>query len=169
MIEGPELLQKHHSTSDFCCGKDSLDFFLKRFALKNQTGGSARTYVIHAEGKVIGYYSICPSGLARKLALKDILKGQGKLDPIPGVLLARLAVDETQHGKGLGKALLKDALLRALNGVELIGGRVIFVHAIDDSARIFYEHFGFESSPIDENVLMLLVQDAMAAIGAQEG
>lgn len=165
MIDGPELLQKHHSTSKFCCGKDSLDFFLKRFALKNQAGGSARTYVIHTEGNVIGYYSLCPSGLARKLALTDILKGQGKLDPIPGILLARLAVDESQHGKGLGKALLKDAILRSLNGIEAIGGRVIFVHAIDDNARIFYEHFGFESSPVDDNVLMLLVQDAKATIG----
>lgn len=165
MIDGPELLEKRHSTSDFCCGKESLDFFLKRFALKNQAGGSARTYVTHIEGNVIGYYSLCPSGLARKLALTEILTAQGNLDPIPGILLARLAVDKSQHGKGLGKALLKDAILRSLNGIETIGGRIIFVHAIDDDARIFYEHFGFESSPVDDKVLMMLVQDAKATIG----
>ena len=166
MFEGPELLERRHSTAEFSCGKDSLDFFLKRFALKNQLGGTARTYVVHTESKVVGYYSLCPSGLSRQFALKSILIGQGKLNPIPAVLLARLAVDESHHGIGLGKALLKDALLRAVQGAEVIGGRVIFVHAIDDSARIFYEHFGFESSPIDENVLMLLVQDAKAALGA---
>lgn len=165
MINGPELLQKHHSTSNFCCGKQSLDFFLKRFALKNQAGGSARTYVIHSDGNVLGYYSLCPSGLARKLALTNILKGQGQLDPIPGILLARLAIDESQQGMGLGKALLKDAILRCLSGIEALGGRVIFVHAIDDNAHLFYECFGFEASPIDENVLMLLAQDAKAAIG----
>lgn len=163
MIEGPELLERRHSTRGFCCGKDSLDFFLKRFALKNQAGGTARTYVIHREGLVVGYYSLCPTGLSRKLVLTDILKGQGNLDPVPGILLARLAVDETERGKGIGKALLKDALIRSVNGADVIGGRVILVHAIDDSARVFYEHFGFESSPIDENVLMLLMQDARAA------
>ena len=166
MIKGPELLRRHHSTSDFRCGKDSLDFYLKRFALKNQGGGSARTYVIHRDGAVIGYYSLCPSGLSRKLARKNVLQGQGRLDPVPAVLLARLAVDKTQHGKGLGKALLKDALLRAINGAEVIGGRVIFVHAIDDAARIFYEHFGFEPSPVEQSVLMLLIQDAKAMTGA---
>ena len=74
------------------------------------------------------------------------------------MLLARLAVDETQHGKGLGKAPLKDAILLSINGADMIGGRVIFVHAIDDNARVFYEHFDFEQSPIEENVLMLLMQ-----------
>jgi GNAT superfamily N-acetyltransferase len=167
LIEGPELLERRHSTAEFIGGKESLDFFLKRFALKNQAGGTARTYVIHTEGRVVGYYSLCPSGLSRQFALKNILKGQGKLDPIPAVLLARLAVDETEHGRGLGKALLKDALLRAISGAETIGGRVIFVHAIDDGARRFYKHFGFESSPIDENVLMLLMQDAKAALDAE--
>ena len=163
MLEGPELFRQHHATSGFSCGKDSLDFFLKRFALKNQTGGSARTYVVHSNGNVVAYYSLCPGGLARKLALTNVLKGQGNLDPVPGVLIARLAVDKKQHGTGLGKALLKDAILRSLNGADTIGGRVIFVHAIDSSARMFYEHFGFKPSPVDENVLMLLVQDVKAA------
>ncbi len=113
----------------------------------------------------MGYYSLCPSGLGRKFAIANILKGQGKLDPIPAVLLARLAVDESEHGKGFGKALLKDALYRAIQGAHTIGGRVIFVHAIDDSARIFYEHFGFEQSPFDEHTLMLLMRDAISALG----
>jgi len=165
LIAGPELLDRSHLTEQFCCGKESLDFWLKRFALRNQGGGTARTYVIQREQAVLGYYSLCPGGLARKFALADILKGQGKLNPIPAVLLARLAVDESEHGKGLGKALLKDALLRAVQGAHTIGGRVIFVHAIDENARVFYEHFGFEQSPFDENTLMLLMQDARSALG----
>lgn len=166
MIDGPELLGRRHSTSELCCGKDSLDFYLRRFALKNQLGRSARSYVIHTESKVIGYYSLCPTGLSRKLALSNILQGQGNLDPIPGVLLARLALDKTQHGRGLGQALLKDALLRSINGAEIIGGRVIFVYAIDDSARSFYAHFGFEPSLVEENILMLLVKDAQAVMSS---
>ena len=166
MIIGPEPLSETQSTDEFDCGRTSLNFFIKRQALQGQADGNTRTYVIHLDDLVIGYYSVCPSGLSRKLAITDVLKGRSKFDPIPGVLIARLAVSQAYQGIGLGKALLKDALLRSLNAAEQIGGRVIFVHALDDSARVFYEHFGFESSPIDANVLMLLIQDAKAAVGA---
>lgn len=168
MITGPEVLDETHSTDEFNCGRNSLDFFLKRQALKNQSDGSTRTFVIHLDHRVIGYYAVCPSSLSRKLAIREALKGQSKFDPIPGVLIARLAVSEAHQGLGFGKALLKNALLRSLDAAEQIGGRVIFVHAIDDSARVFYEHFGFESSPIDANVLMLLIQDAKAATGTTD-
>ena len=164
MIVGPELLTRDHSLDQFDCGKQSLNDWLKRYGVQSQASDSARTYVLHREMRVIGFYSICPASINREIALPRILRGLGRSQSVPAILIARLALDETEHGTGLGAALLKFALLQAIEGADAIGGRAILVHALDDDAQRFYEYFGFEVSPVAERTLMLLMKDARASM-----
>ena len=116
---------------------------------------------------MVGYYSLAAGGISREESPERIAKGLAK-HPIPIILLARLAVDKSLHGKGLGKALLKDALLRSENAAGIIGARAVVVHAIDDQARRFYERFGFEESPTNEYALMLLMKDLRASLASRD-
>jgi GNAT superfamily N-acetyltransferase len=131
---------------------------LKRFALTNQKNESARTYVVHRNGSVGGYYSISVGSVSAEEAPARISKGLAR-HPIPVILLARLAVDKDEKGTGLGRALLKDALARIAQAADLVGARAVLVHAIDAPAKKFYLHFDFEPSPIHELQLMLLMKD----------
>jgi GNAT superfamily N-acetyltransferase len=159
-----ELLASHHAIADFDCGKHpSLSDWLKRFALMNQTGGDTRTYVVQENSCVLGYYSLAPGSVAKSQAISRAAKSAP--DPIPVLLLARLAVDKHQQGKGLGKAILKDALLRAYAGAQIIGGRAVLVHAIDAEAAAFYRKFGFESCPGLDLHLMILMKDIRVSLG----
>jgi GNAT superfamily N-acetyltransferase len=132
----------------------------------NQGAGMTQTYVIHVGNRVIGYYSLCPGSIERESVIPRILKGIAGHAAIPIILLARLAVDASEHGKGLGPALLKDAFQRAINAAVAIAGRAIVVHAIDDNAARFYEHFNFSPSPNDDRTLMILMKDVRAMLGA---
>jgi GNAT superfamily N-acetyltransferase len=159
-----ELLGPSHHLGNFDCGKHaSLNDWLKRLARMNQASGDTRTYVVNRRGDVVGYYSLAPGSIARKEATTRA--GKAAPDPIPIVLLARLAVDKLEQGRGLGAALLKDALLRAYAGAEVIGGRAILVHAIDADAAAFYRRYGFESCPGLELHLMLLMKDLRLSLG----
>jgi predicted N-acetyltransferase YhbS len=154
-----ELLTKNHSVQEFDCKKhESLNVWLKRFALHSQNSDSARTYVVHRNGVVVGYYALCSGSVRRKEAAERVAKGQSA-HPIAVILLARLAVDHTEQGVGLGKALLKDALLRCVQGADVIGARAVLVHAVDDDAEAFYKHFGFEVCAANDLHLMLLMKD----------
>jgi GNAT superfamily N-acetyltransferase len=119
----------------------------------NQASGDTRTYVVHRDLKVTGYYSLAPGSISRKEATLRAAKSAP--EPIPIVLLARLAVEKREQGQGLGRALLKDALERAYSGAQIIGGRAVLVHAIDADAAAFYRNYGFESCPGLELHLML--------------
>ena len=158
-----EKLTKDHDLSQFDCGKPSLDDWLRRFALTNQQSDSARTYVLHRAGKVVGYYSLSAGSVRKQESPARIAKGLAK-HPIGVILLARLAVDRTERGKGLGQAMLHDALSRALAAADVIGARAILVHAIDEEAAMFYKKFGFEPSPLDPKQLMLLMKDLRATL-----
>ncbi len=114
--------------------------------------------------RVIGYYSICPSSISRDASLARVLRGTARHDRVPAILIARLALDRHERGQKLGAALLKYALLQAIEGADAIGGRVIIVHALDDEAKSFYEYFGFEPSPVADRTLMLLMKDARASM-----
>jgi GNAT superfamily N-acetyltransferase len=137
--------------------------WLKRYSLINQQNDSARTYVVHRAGQVVGYYSLTPGSIGKQEAPARIAKGLANY-PIGIILLARLAVDTREKKTGLGKALLKDALTRALYAADTIGARAVLVHAIDQDAQSFYRHFGFEESPVDHMHLMLLMKDIRAAL-----
>jgi GNAT superfamily N-acetyltransferase len=159
-----EPISESHDVSRFDCeGHESLNDWLKRFALTNERNGSARTYVVHRNGLVVGYYSISAGSVSVEEAPPRISKGLAR-HPIPVILLARLAVDKDDKRTGLGKALLKDGLRRIAQAADIVGARAVLVHAIDEHAKKFYEHFDFEPSPVHELQLMLLVKDLRKAM-----
>lgn len=131
--------------------------------MTNQQNDSARTYVLLRANRVVGYYSLSAGSVRKEESPVRIAKGLAK-NPIGVILLARLAVDRDEHGAGLGKTLLVDALTRALTAADAIGARAILVHAIDDEASAFYKKFGFEPSPLDPKQLMLLMKDLRATL-----
>jgi GNAT superfamily N-acetyltransferase len=163
-LSAVEPISESHDLSCFDCGvHESLNDWLRRFALGNQKNESARTYVVHRGGSVVGYYSISAGSVAVEESPARIAKGLAR-HPIPVILLARLAVDKNEKGTGLGKALLKDALARIAHAADIVGARAVLVHAIDESARKFYEHFNFEPSPVHELQSMLLMKDLRKAL-----
>jgi GNAT superfamily N-acetyltransferase len=153
-----------HDLSAFDCGKPSLNDWLKRFALVNQQNDSAQTYVLADGNRAIGYYSLSAGAVRKEESPARIGKGLAR-HPIGVILLARLAVDRNEHGKGMGGKLLADALRRSLTAADTIGARAMLVHAIDDAAAAFYTRHGFERSPLDPKQLMLLMKDLRAAVG----
>jgi len=155
---GIEKLSAEHDVKSFDCGKPALNKFLTDYALQNQRSDSSTTYVAILDGIVIGYYSITVGSVAHKDAPSRIVKGLPKY-PIPVALLARLAVDKNQQGKGIGKGLLKDCLKRINEAADILGIRALLVHAKDDEAREWYEQFDFESSATDELHLFLMLKD----------
>jgi GNAT superfamily N-acetyltransferase len=163
-LHRPVLLSPAHDVSEFDCGKPPLNDFLRRFALENQKSGKSRTYVATRGDKVVAFYSLAPGGAAPLDVPARIARGQGSQD-IPVILLARLAVDITEQGEGIGAHMLLDALRRAVEGAEVIGGRAILVHAQDEEARGFYRRYGFEVSPTDDLHLLMLVKDLRKTFG----
>jgi GNAT superfamily N-acetyltransferase len=158
-ISTVEPLGKTHDLSHFDCGKhESLNLWLKKYAWHNQANDSARTYVIHRANVVIGYYTISAGSVSKAAATGRAAQGLAN-HPVPISLIGRLAIDKTEQGSGLGKALLKDALLRIEQAADILGIRAVLVHAIDQEARAFYQKFDFESCPGDELHLMLLMKD----------
>jgi GNAT superfamily N-acetyltransferase len=154
-----EVLNKLHDLSQFDCGAhESLNLWLKKYALQNQANESARTYVVHRANVVVGYYAISAGSIAKESAIPRAAQGLAN-HPIPISLLGRLAVHKEEQGTGLGRALLKDALFRMERAADILGIRAVLVHAIDQPARAFYEKFDFEPCPDDELHLMLLMKD----------
>lgn len=163
-LEPPVLLDQSHDVEGFDCGAESLNAYLKRFAYDNNQNGSARTYAVLRENQVVGYYTLAPGSVTKEEAPKRVGRGLAR-HPVPIILLARLAVDKNKRGQGLGGELLKDALIRIVKAADIIGGRALLVHAKDENAKSFYEHFGFESSPIDPFHLFLLLKDIKKTLG----
>ncbi|HVN20306.1 MAG TPA: GNAT family N-acetyltransferase [Dongiaceae bacterium] len=162
-----EPISEAHDLTQFDCGNyPTLNGWLRRFALTNQKNESARTYVVHRGASVLGYYSISAGSVSLEEAPSRIGKGLAR-HPIPVILLARLTVDKNEQGTGLGKALLKDALIRIARAADIVGARAVLVHAIDESAKRFYQHFDFEPSPIHEFQLMLLMKDLRASMAGR--
>jgi GNAT superfamily N-acetyltransferase len=156
-FSAPEPLAAHHITEGFACGAESLDNWLKRHALKNQVQGASRTYVVCMENRVVAYYALASGAVLGAQATGRLRRNMP--DPIPVVVLGRLAVDSTLHGKGFGRALVRDAGMRVLQAADVIGIRGMTVQALSDEARIFYEHLGFEPSPMDPQLLMITLAD----------
>lgn len=158
-ISPVEALEKAHNLTQFDCGRhESLNVWLRKYALQNQANDSARTYVVHRSQIVVGYYTITAGSVSKAEATSRAALGLAN-HPVPISLIGRLAVDKRDQGRGLGRALLKDALLRIERAADILGIRAVLVHAIDREARAFYEQFDFESCPGDELHLMLLMKD----------
>jgi GNAT superfamily N-acetyltransferase len=140
-----------------------LNEYLKQYALQNQRKNAARTYVATRGDRVVGYYTLAYGSVSLAEAPPSVKVGLAKY-PIPIILLARLAVDVTERGQGLGAGLLKDALLRTVQAAEIAGLRAVLVHAKDDAAKTFYLKFGFEPSSVDPYHLFLKVSDIIASL-----
>lgn len=161
-----EKLARHHALDRFTCGQEALDRFLVRFAFSNQQANASQTYLGLADAAIIGFYTLVVSEVAYEGAPSRLTKGLAH-HPVPIMLLARLAVASSWPGKGIGAGLLKDAMLRTLQAADIAGVRAFAVHAKDDSARRFYEHFGFVPSPTDPRHLFLLVKDLRGIAGVK--
>lgn len=166
VISAPEPLSPHHQLQHFDCGKPSLNEWLTKRALKaQQIGGSARTYVVYTEeAQVVGYYALATGSINREDAPGKVRRNSP--DPIPVVVIGRLAVDRSHKGKGkgIGSGLLKDGLLRIVGAAEEIGIRAVLVHTLDENAGTFYLKHGFYESPTNELTVMLTIQDIQAAL-----
>ena len=158
-----EKLRRKHNLSQFDCGNTTLNAWLQKYAWTNQQADSAKTYVALASNLVVGYYALTTGSVHKHESPERMAKGLAN-HPIGIVLLARLAVDNRQQGKGLGKALLFDALSRIEEAADIVAVRAVMVHAIDEAARRFYEHFEFEPSPVDPFQLLLLLKDLRKAL-----
>jgi predicted N-acetyltransferase YhbS len=159
-------LSQAHSVSHFDCGHASLNNWLKKRAMKaTPPGSSARTYVVCQQDQtVLGYYALASGSVSREDAPGRVRRNAP--DPVPIVLLARLAVDISVKGQGFGRGLLKDAFLRVYAAAEHIGIRAMLVHAIDEQARLFYLKHGFYDSPTNDMTLMLTINEIQRALAA---
>ena len=153
MLSSPCLLTADHQLNDFSCGINSLDDWLKKRAFPNQISGASRTYVVTEQNKVIAYYCLASGALELNHTPQSIRRNMP--DPIPVVILGRLAIDEHYQGKGIGVALLQDAVVRTAQAAEILGIRGLLVHAISENAKKFYEHHGFIASPTQPMTLIL--------------
>ena len=153
-----EKLQRCHAVDEFDCGREALNRFLVRFAFQNQQASASQTYVGLANETVAGYYTLVVGQVEYDAAPPRLAKGLARR-PVPIMLLARLAVATSWQGKGLGSGLLKDAMQRTLQAADIAGIRAFAVHAKDDEARAFYEHFGFSPLPSDPYNLFRLLKD----------
>ena len=159
MAGAPQALDAKHQLDDFDCGKPALNDWLVRHATQAQASGSARTCVVVERDRVVGYFSLAV-GQADAMEVPDrIRKGMGGY-PIPVVILARLAVSLQDQGKGIGIGMLQEAIRRTMAIADQAGVPALLTHPIDEQASRFYRRFGFESSPIREQQLLLLLKDA---------
>jgi predicted N-acetyltransferase YhbS len=162
MLATPEPLSERHEVAFFNCGVESLNHWLKRRALKNQFNGASRIFVACDERRVLAYYALASSAVTVNAAPGKFRRNMP--DPIPVVILGRLAVDQSLHGQGIGRALVRDAGLRVIHAADAIGIRGIIVHALSDQAKAFYERIGFEPSPLDPMILMVTLTDLKASL-----
>ena len=158
----PTPLTAEHGLDDFSCGEPSLDDWLKKTALKNQASGASRCFVI-AEGRsIVGYYCLSAGAITHEAAPKSMRRNMP--DPLPVVLLGRLAIDRRFHNKGLGQALLRDAMLRAVHIASETGVFAILVHALSDAAKQFYVSRGFVESPLQPMTLIMTMATIRAIL-----
>jgi predicted N-acetyltransferase YhbS len=161
-LGAPEHLTPEHDVAAFDSGVAALDDWLIRHALANEKAGGSRTYVVCAGRRVVGYYALATGAVTHATATGRVRRNMP--DPVPVMVLGRLAVDRSLQGRGIGEGLLRDAILRTLQAAELAGIRAILVHAISEDAKRFYERHGFAESAIDPMTLMITISEARRAL-----
>jgi GNAT superfamily N-acetyltransferase len=164
-LRAPEPLSAQHRLEGFDCGKPALNDWLLRIARQAQGSGSAKTFVVaDDDDRVAGYFSLTVGQVDTLEAPERIRKGMGQY-PVPVVILARLAVSQEHQGRGIGVGMLQDAIRRTLMIAEQAGVRAMLTHPIDEDAARFYTRFGFITSPLREQQLLLLLKDARKVVG----
>ncbi|MEM8672394.1 MAG: GNAT family N-acetyltransferase [Cyanobacteria bacterium P01_G01_bin.67] len=157
----PQRICLEHITENFDCGEISLNNWLKKRALKNDVVDASRTYVVCCDSVVVAYYSLHLGCIQHSEAVRKIKRNMP--DPIPAIVLGRLAVDLEHQGKGLAKALIKDMFLRAIQVSDLAGTKAILVKALNEKVTVFYQSFGFVQSKTDSHLLMKAIAEVRAS------
>ena len=162
ILSAPELLCSYHDVESFISGVESLDTWLRQRAMKNQATGASRTFVACVGKRVAAYYALASSAVT-------IIEATGRFrrnmpNPIPVVVLGRLAVDQSCQGKGIGRALIRDAGHRVIQAADIIGIRGLLVQALSVEAKAFYQHLGFNDSALDPMLLMITLADLKACL-----
>ena len=159
----PAPLAPAHELAAFASGVAPLDEWLKRRAWRNETDGASRTFVACVGARVVGYYSLAAASVLHEASTGKVRRNMP--DPVPAVLIGRLAVDAAWLGHGIGADLLRDAVLRIVAAAETVGVRAILVHAISPEAKTFYQRHGFRPSPLEPMTLMVTIEEARRAMG----
>lgn len=159
----PRPIGEGDEVATFDSGEPSLNDYLRTRALANHVEGASRCFVTCRDGRVVGFYALASASVERRSTPGRVRRNMP--DPVPAILLSRLAIDRKEQRKGLGAHLLRDAITRSVAAADLIGVRALLVHALHDEARAFYTHFDFEPSPTDPLHLLLLIKDARALLG----
>ena len=157
-FSAPQKLTASHDVSQFECGEPALDTWLKRRALQNEETGASRTYVLCTGQEIAGYYALATGAIAHAEAAGRVKRNMP--NPVPVIIIGRLAIASKFQGRGIGTALLRDAVLRTFQAAEIAGIRAILIHAISEQAKHFYEKHGFTPSPADPMTLMITVTEA---------
>ena len=157
-ITPPAPITTAHNVESFACGVPVLDEWLKRRALKNESSGASRTFVVCSDGQVIGYYALATGSVGHRNTPGKVRRNMP--DPIPVIVLGRLAIDERWQHAGLGRSLLRDAVLRTLSVSQQAGVKALLVHTLSEDAKQFYLRNGFLESPLDPMTLIISLQDA---------
>jgi GNAT superfamily N-acetyltransferase len=165
MLAAPEPLAAHHALDSFDSGVASLDDWLRQRAAANQTSGASRIYVVCDGGQVVGYCALASHAVAAVVATGRVRRNRP--DPVPVVVLRRLAIARSHQGHGLGRALFQDAARRVMHAAEAIGIRALLVHVLSEEAKAFYLRLGLEASPLDPMTLMVTLADLRAALGPE--
>jgi len=164
-LKAPERLEPHHLLESFDCGIPSLNDWLKRRARMNEREGASRSYVVCAGQEVVGYYCLA-AGSVCCLDVPGRVR-RNMPDPLPVMVIGRLAIHREWHGQGLGRALLRDAAIRTLSAAEVAGVRAILVHALSEEAKRFYIRWGFMESPTNPMTLVITLQDVKKSLGLE--
>lgn len=165
-MQPPQPIKLEHLIEDFDSGNQELDDCLKKRALKNESRGASRTYIVTVEQRVIAYYCLATGSVINSEAPGRIRRNMP--DSIPVIVIGRLAVDRNWQSRGIGRGLVRDAVLRTLQAAKIAGIRAILVHAIDEQAQRFYQQCGFIPSPVAPMTLILAISDARNALGIVE-
>ena len=166
-LQRPEPLNDLHELGEFSCGVPSLDDWLKRRARANQVSGASRTFVVTENRRVVAYYALASGAIAVEASPGRFRRNMP--DPIPVAVLGRLAIDRSQQGRGLGRALFRDCALRVAHAADTLGIRGIVVHAISEQAKAFYLALGFDPSPGDPMTLMVTLTDIRRVLDTAGG
>ncbi|MCC5993781.1 MAG: GNAT family N-acetyltransferase [Rhodobacteraceae bacterium] len=162
-LRAPELLSDAHQLEGFSSGAPTLDAWLKRKARANQTSGASRSYVLCRGQRVVGFYALAAGSVSHDLAPRKLR--QNMPDPVPVIVLGRLAIDASEQGNGLGRALLRDAVLRITAAAQEVGIAAIVVHALNDRAKAFYLEAGFAETVVEPMTLFLRIKDVQKLLG----
>jgi len=165
-ITPPEPITTAHNVESFACGVPVLDEWLKRRALKNESSGASRTFVVCSNDQVIGYYALATGSVGHRDTPGKVRRNMP--DPIPVIVLGRLAIDERWQHAGLGRSLLRDAILRTLSVSQQAGVKALLVHTLSEDAKQFYLRNGFLESPLDPMTLIISLQDAAHNFAIEE-